>query len=148
MPIGTLLNDGDRTRLIERLRRLRPEASAAWGTLDAPRMVCHLKDQLRIAVGDLASLPSHNLATRTLLKFLVVNTGFQAPRGKVQTAPEMLTSLPGTWETDLSACVDLIERVGAGSARAVHPGFGPLSPEEWGRLCYKHTDHHLVQFGV
>jgi hypothetical protein len=103
---------------------------------------------MRVAIGDLPTKPVHTLASRTLLKLLVVNTGFQPPRGKIQTAPEMLTSQPTTWEADLSACLHLAERVGAGSARAVHPMFGPLSPEQWGRLCWKHLNHHLVQFGV
>jgi len=57
-------------------------------------------------------------------------------------------SQPATWEADLSACVVLAEGVGTGSARAVHPTFGPLSPEQWGRLCWKHLNHHLTQFGV
>ena len=148
MPAGTLLNHDDRSRLIERLRRVRPDAQPAWGSLDAPRMLCHLADTLRVALGDLSAKPVHTLASRTLLKFLVVNTGFSPPRGKIQTAPEMLASAPASWEADLAACVELAERVGAGSARAVHPMFGPLSPEEWARLCWKHTNHHLVQFGV
>jgi hypothetical protein len=86
--------------------------------------------------------------SRTLVKFLVVNTELAPPRGKIQTAPEMLATQPKSWEVDLAACAELAERVGRGSARAVHPAFGPLSPEEWGRLCWKHLDHHLRQFGV
>ncbi len=148
MPVGTLLNDQDRLRLIHRLQRVRPDAEPIWGTLSASRMLCHAADQMRVAVGDLATKPVHTLASRTLLKFLVVNTGFQPPRGKIQTAPEMLTSQPTTWEADHSACVDLAKRVGAGEAHAVHPTFGPLSSEQWGRLCWKHLNHHLVQFGV
>jgi hypothetical protein len=148
MPTGTLLNDEDRSRLLQRLQRVRPDAEPAWGTLNAPRMLCHAADQMRVALGDLASKPVHTFASRTLLKFLVINTGFAPPRGKIQTAPEMLMSQPATWEADLSACVELAERVGTGEARAVHPTFGPLSPEQWGRLCWKHLNHHLVQFGV
>ena len=148
MPIRTLLNDEDRSQLIRRLQRVRPGAAPAWETLNAPRMLCHLADQMRVALGDLSAKPVHNFATRTLLKFLVINTGFEPPRGKIQTAPEMLTSRPATWDADLSACVKLAERVGSGSAHAAHPTFGPLSPEQWGRLCWKHLNHHLVQFGV
>jgi hypothetical protein len=148
VPVGTLLNDEDRSRLIERLKRVRPDSTPAWGSLNAPRMLCHLADQMRVALGDLSTRPVHTFPSRTLLKFLVINTGFDPPRGKIQTAPEMLTSLPTTWEADLSACIELVERVGGGSARAVHPKFGPLSPEEWGRLCSKHLNYHLVQFGV
>jgi hypothetical protein len=29
-----------------------------------------------------------------------------------------------------------------------HPFFGPLAPDEWSILMYKHLDHHLRQFGV
>jgi hypothetical protein len=29
-----------------------------------------------------------------------------------------------------------------------HSFFGPLLPEEWAILMYKHLDHHLRQFGV
>ena len=29
-----------------------------------------------------------------------------------------------------------------------HPFFGPLKPEQWAILMYKHVDHHLRQFGV
>ena len=111
-------------------------------------MLCHLADNLRVALGDVPCKPVHTFASRTLVKFLVVNTGIAPPRGKIQTAPEMLASRPATWESDLAACVTLVERVGTGSARAVHPAFGPLSAEEWGRLCWKHTNHHLVQFGA
>src|SRR5690242_15655105 len=97
MPTGTLLNDADRRQLLRRLQRVRPDATPAWGTLTAPRMLCHLADQLRVALGDAPSKPVHTLVTRTLLKHLVVNTGFQPPRGKVQTAPEMLASQPAAW---------------------------------------------------
>ena len=148
MPIRTLLNDEDRSLLIQRLRRVRPDAKPAWGTLNAPRMLCHVADQMRVALGDLPAKPVHTFASRTLIKALVINTGFEPPRGKIQTAPEMLTSQPATWDADLSACVELSARVATGSARAVHPSFGPLSPEQWGRLCWKHLNHHLVQFGV
>ena len=29
-----------------------------------------------------------------------------------------------------------------------HTFFGPLTPEEWANLMYKHLDHHLRQFGA
>lgn len=29
-----------------------------------------------------------------------------------------------------------------------HPIFGEFTPEQWGKLQYKHLDHHLTQFGV
>lgn len=33
------------------------------------------------------------------------------------------------------------------SSKTIHPFFGRMTPEQTGRLAYKHTDHHLRQFG-
>jgi len=148
MPVRSLRNDTDRELLLERLRRVPRDAKPLWGSLDAPRMLCHTADVMRIALGELPSKPAHSVLSRTIGKFMVVNTGLQAPRGKIETAPEMMTSVPKSWDADLAACVELVERVGRGSPRAVHPAFGPLSPDEWGRMCWKHLNHHLVQFGA
>ena len=148
MAVGTLLSNEDRLLIVQRLQCTRPDAKPAWGRLNAPRMVCHVADQMRVALGDIPAKPTHTFASRTFVKFLVINTGFEPPRGKIMTAPEMLTSRPGAWEADLSACVELVDRVAGGTADAVHPAFGPLSPDEWGRLCWKHLNHHLVQFGA
>lgn len=145
---ATLLDDNDRSAILARLEKLTPESARKWGTLDAPGMLCHVSDGLRVALGELPARRADSLLKRTLLKWLVVNTGFKAPPGKVQTAPEMLTSRPAEWSGDLASCRQLIAKVGSGAATAVHPAFGPLDAAEWGRLCWKHLDHHLRQFGL
>ena len=33
-------------------------------------------------------------------------------------------------------------------SRHPHPFFGPLKPQQWAILMYKHLDHHLRQFGA
>ena len=148
MPTRSLMNADDRRLLLERFDRLRPEARPAWGTLDAPRMLCHLGDGLRVALGEIPAAPKHSWASRTIAKFVVVHTGVQPPRGKIKTAPEMLTSKPASWTADVEACKKLAARVGAGEAKSAHPAFGPLTPEEWGKISWKEMDHHLRQFNV
>jgi site-specific recombinase XerC len=148
MPVPTLLSESDRSTILTRIRQVRPDTPRKWGQMDAARMLCHITDQMRVAVGELVSTPRSTFLSRSFLKWLVVNTGFQAPPGKVQTAPEMLTTSPKSWDADLAVCEALVSRVGAGEAKAEHPTFGRLNPEEWGRLSWKHLDHHLRQFGV
>lgn len=36
----------------------------------------------------------------------------------------------------------------AGCTTHPHSFFGPLTPQEWAVLMYKHLDHHLRQFGA
>jgi uncharacterized protein DUF1569 len=145
--MASLLSATQRAEIIARLRHVTPDHQRLWGTMSAPAMLCHVSDQLRVALGDLPSQPRGNRITRTLVKWLAVDVQIRPPRGKIRTVPEMLTSRPTEWSRDRAACEQLIERVGRGEANAVHPAFGPLSRGEWGRLCWSHLDHHLRQFG-
>ena len=52
----SMLDAGDRAVLVSRIRSLRPDAAARWGKMNAPRMIAHLGDQVRHALGDLATL--------------------------------------------------------------------------------------------
>lgn len=146
--MGSLRNAKDRREIVRRLTRLTPEHQRLWGSMEAPRMLCHVTDALRVAVGDLTATFTGNLLTRTIARWLIVYSPLKAPPGKVPTAPVMLTTAPRDWPGDLAACEALIERVGQGEGRGDHPAFGPLDADAWGRLAWKHLDHHLRQFGV
>ncbi len=143
----TLLSDADRAQVIARLRRVTPDRAPLWGSFTAPRMLCHVTDQLRVATGIIIGRHRDSLLRRTLLKWIVVHSSMQAPPGKVRTVPEMLSTVPTTWDADLATCIRLINEVGRGKANGRHPAFGPLSASEWGRIAWKHLDHHLRQFG-
>ncbi|MDZ4865676.1 MAG: hypothetical protein SGJ01_19860 [Gemmatimonadota bacterium] len=102
--------------------------------LTAPRMVCHLSDQLRVALGDLPSRPRGSLLTRTLVRWVVIHTGLQAPPGKVPTVPEMLTTAPGDWAADLAECESLVERAEWGIlARSSPAAVRQVGPGSWCR---------------
>jgi hypothetical protein len=143
----TILNPADRDAILQRLRRVQPAAQPRWGKLTAPRMVCHLADSLRVSLGDVPIRRLDTLPSRTLVKWLVVYSPIQPPRGKIQTAPEMIASAPTSWEKDMAQVETLIDRLAATPTSAVHPSFGPLNHGGWGKLTWKHIDHHLRQFG-
>jgi hypothetical protein len=67
------------------------------------------------------------------------------------TAPELISRVPASWAGEVADVAGLLERV-ARQPRdlpfAEHPAFGRLSRRAWGVLVYRHTDHHLRQFGV
>ena len=49
----------------------------------------------------------------------------------------------------LATLIDrVVQRGTAKTEGMIHPFFGRLSGEQWGRLIFKHFDHHLRQFGV
>lgn len=146
--MSTLMFAPARAEILRRLRTLTPDTPAVWGTMDAPRALCHLTDQLRVAVGAAEVNRQDTFMRRTVLKWVVVHGPFQAPPGKVQTTPEMLVSCPVDWNEDMAECIRLIEEVATGEANGIHPAFGPLTGTEWAKLGWRHLDHHLRQFGA
>ncbi len=140
--------DSRRKALLERLRLVSAEGNPLWGTMTAPQMICHLGDQLRVALGDVESRDRSRPLTRTLLKWLVIHLPTPTPKGKIKTVAEMQSTRPATWDDDLRTVEELVERLAVAESPAPHPVFGPLSDSQWGTLTAKHLDHHLRQFGV
>ena len=128
------------------------------------RMVCHVADQLRVALGDIEGRTGQ-LRLRFRNRELEVSPGLlwfhlgrrvlvhwlPWPKSRVGAPPEMLTTPPGEWDEDIAALHALVDRVGEKNARetwGTHPVFGVISGQEWGLLCWKHLDYHLRQFGA
>jgi hypothetical protein len=146
----TIFAATDRDALLERLSRLTADATARWGKMTAPQMICHLSDSVRVITGEIPAEfkngPLANPAVRWLLAYVV-----PFPKGKAETAPEMLITRPTDWQADLSiACEQLraAAQQGPNGMWARHPAFGDVSGRMYGVFTYKHFDHHLRQFGV
>jgi hypothetical protein len=148
-----LLNEADRRRLGDRLRALRPDAMGRWGRMSAHQMVCHLGDALRVPLGDKTTRPVPPLMPVTVIKFVALRVPFPWPRD-FPAPPELRQGVGGTrpsdFQHDVDAVFGLFDRFAAAGdllALSSHPIFGPLSVQEWGRWAYRHTHHHLRQFG-
>lgn len=148
MPKKNMRNAGDRAAILARLHSLTPASKPTWGSLTAPKLLCHLADGMRVSLGDLHAEPRGSALRQTMMRWLIVNSSLRPPPGKAKTIPEMLTASPGAWETDLAMCVRLIERVAVTESGTQHPIFGRLSAQGIGRLAWRHFDYHLRQFGV
>jgi hypothetical protein len=145
----TIWNDAEQRELKGRILGLSPDAQARWGRMNARQMLVHLCDAFRMASGDLV-IPSKNVPLRFApLKQLFIYV-LPMPRG-APTARELVTRQPGDWEADLQELqqrLDEFVRRGPSATAAAHPAFGRMSGRAWGVLAYKHTDHHLKQFGL
>ena len=146
----SLFNAQDRQALAARIHRLTPDAERRWGTMSASKMICHVGDQLRIALGDLPTSSGTGPLSWPGIKHLAIYV-VPWPKGRIQTAPVMLTTEPDTFETDCENLVALMDRFaqrGADATWAPHPLFGKLSGKSWGALSGRHIDYHLQQFGA
>jgi hypothetical protein len=135
--------------MAERLARLAPDSTPQWGSMTAPKMVAHLTQSFRSAIGELKVaprfLPLHYLPFKQVVIFW-----FPMPKD-APTAPELLTLEPTDWEPDVARLQDLMRRFAAkrpDSEWPEHGAFGRLTGVQWGVLMYRHADHHFRQFGV
>jgi hypothetical protein len=150
----TLADATDRHQLAERVRRLTTESTARWGRMTVGEMLAHCADALRNATGELPiAVRNLPLARTGLVQWLMIDV-VPFPKG-APTAPELRRRGVTDIEPERAALLALLERFAPGHGApegrvrwAPHPLFGTLTPAQWGRLAWKHLDHHLRQFGV
>lgn len=148
--MSTLCNSAARDALIARIHTLDLDAQPEWGSMNAPRMLAHCADALRMAYGDLPCRAKHVPLVRTALVKRLMLYVLPFPKN-APTARELLARAPGEGEAERETLVALVSRFAQEMGRATwpeHPLFGPLDEREWGRLAHKHLEHHLTQFRV
>ncbi len=159
-PIPFNVNDG-RLRasffnhlLLDATSNLRAQSLPHWGSMTGQHMLEHLIWAFQCSTGKLV-LPCHTpdiLLERTK-RFLYDNRqtphGFKNPElGELpppfcfSTFDQSKTAL----RLELACFLDHFRT--QPEAVHVHPIFGPLGAEEWQRSHFKHSYHHLLQFGL
>ncbi|MHC4091121.1 MAG: DinB family protein [Planctomycetota bacterium] len=139
------------TQLVGRLNALRPDTQRRWGTLTAGEMLCHLGDA---AASVLNQASSEAGPRRPLLKWIALSSPLSWPRG-LPTPPDVDPrgdgTKPGDFEADRQRAIEGLRTFAAAPASALtssHGAFGPMTARDWQRWAYRHTDHHLRQFGL
>ena len=125
--------------ILTHLENIESTTQPLWGSMSAQRMVEHLSDSMKMAVGQSVfplEVPEDRIPK--MKEFLLS----EKPMAKNMEVPfakknEELRS------ADLELAIDENEH-----ETTLHPYYGPLNYEEWNRLHAKHFTHHLQQFGL
>lgn len=146
----SILNERDRSEISSRLQSLSASSTRRWGSMDVTNMLEHLQLAARMTLGELPVVCKNKRAFQMFpLKHLILYV-LPFPKG-APTADELKPVDVVAFEEERAALLELLERIGTGPCEGdgpVHPLFGPLTWREWGVATYKHTDHHLKQFGA
>ena len=144
----TIFNKTNFLAIYDRLVNLRPDAQRQWGKMNVVQMLNHLK----VATG--SSINVYNLRDessflyRVVIKFIVLRVLRRLPRNA--SAPdgfkiEMNDALD--FNTEKEQALNILEKAYASmQCTYPHPSFGSMARAEWGKLIYRHFDHHLRQF--
>jgi hypothetical protein len=138
-----------------RILRLRVESERQWGSMGVVETLTHCTAGMEMAMGVIratrAPFPASLLGR--LIKPLVFRDDKPIRRNS-PSVPELFPegAAKCDFTTERARLITAIERFAsqgpAGCSRYPHPFFGPLNPNQWAILAYKHVDHHLRQFGV
>lgn len=138
------------SRLEARLLSLRPDSPRRWGSLSAAEVLCHLGDATASVLARPGGDPGRS---RPLVRWLALRSPLPWPRG-APTLPRIDPRAGGTRPTDFEAdrrrAIEGLRAVAAaaeGELPAAHGRFGAMEPTDWHRWAFRHTDHHLRQFG-
>jgi hypothetical protein len=136
----------------ERVAQLRPDSERQWGTMNPAQALAHCSSGIEMAVGEIR--PPRVLIGRIFGRIVKPKAlGNDEPmRKNSPTSKDLVVGDErdlGTERVRLCGLIDRFATAGPkGCTTHPHAFFGPLTPEEWAILMYKHLDHHLRQFGV
>jgi Protein of unknown function (DUF1569) len=136
----------------KRLGELRPDSARQWGKMSPAQMLAHCSAGLEMAAGTIR--PQRALIGRIIgpaVKRVAIRDE-EPMRRNSPTAKELIMTGDVDFAAEqkrLSGLIDGFAEAGpSGCTDHPHAFFGPLTPEEWSILMYKHLDHHLRQFGA
>ena len=135
----------------DRLAQLKPDQRAEWGKMDVAQMLHHCQKAFEIPLGISTIKPPGGLM-KLAFKLFKKTLYNDKPWGKgMRTAPEFVVKESKDFESERSKLLDLAAQFhekGKTYNWPIHPAFGELTPDQWGKMQFKHLDHHLRQFGV
>ncbi|MAM30455.1 MAG: hypothetical protein CMC13_15665 [Flavobacteriaceae bacterium] len=132
-----------------RLDQLEPDATKQWGTMDASQMLHHCQAPLNVLLEKKEYGLKPNWFAKTFFKKAMYSD--KPWRKNMPTMKQFRETEQRDFNKEKKALETLLEEVNAQRDRQewqAHPTFGALTKEQWGKMQYKHLDHHFRQFGV
>lgn len=132
-----------------RINNLSEEAIPIWGKMEVAQMLNHCQAPLNI----LLDRNNYNLKSNWIAKtFFKKSMYSDKPWAKnLPTVPAFKVVEPKEFEKEKESLLNLVEDAhNQKYSKKIkpHPVFGEFTKEQWGKMQYKHLDHHLRQFGV
>jgi hypothetical protein len=147
----SIFNTSEQQDIRERLEKLTPNTPALWGKMNVSQMISHCTCAMQMPTDE---IPMKNAPwlIRQIGKMIKKRVLGDAPLSRNSpTAPEIKMTTPKEFNAEKERFLIALDKLSKGELvvkREIHPFFGKMTPQEWGQLNYKHTDHHFQQFGV
>jgi len=141
----------DYNEILERVKELDENSMPLWGKMDVAQMLAHCAGPLKVPLGKL-TLNKPNILFRMLLILFKSSFYNDKPwKHGLTTAKAYKIVGPKIFNSEKTMLINLIEEFYSKKEQSnwppKHPYLGHFTKEQWGKMQYKHLDHHLKQFG-
>jgi len=148
----SLFNPSDYEEIKERIARVQPESRPHWGQMDAGQMMKHCQFPLKNTLYPNPNPPKYSFLYKLLFRsFKKSMYDDSVWRKNLPTPKSFKVVEPQDFEQERKELIRLIDAFHQEKGRSQwdpHPAFGEFSAEQYGKMQYKHLDHHLRQFGI
>jgi hypothetical protein len=144
----TIFDKSTREELISRINSLNEKSAAQWGKMNVSQMLRHCSQWDEMALGKKQYKQSFlgKLFGKTALKDMLKD---EPMKRNLPTVPSFKIKESYDVVEEKRKWIQLLnEYEHFSNAGFIHPFFGPLTKEHTGYIVYKHSDHHLRQFGA
>jgi hypothetical protein len=148
---SNIFNQTDFDEIKKRLDKLDANSPRLWGKMQVNEMLEYSCLQLKLALGEMEGIKNEGsfLLRTSFGRWL----GLYGPNWKKGTnTPAQMNIVAqhikaATFNVEKATLLNYLENFRNKSDFNQHPFFGKLHKKDWGRLVWKHLDHHLRQFG-
>jgi hypothetical protein len=145
----SFFNQGVYEELLSRLDKIDRDTQPLWGKMNSGQMLHHCQMPLNIIL----EKKDYGIKPNWLVNLLFKKSMYSDKpwRKNLPTVPGFKINDHRDFDTEIHELKALLKALHEQRDRSewqAHPAFGHLTKEQWGKMQYKHLDHHLRQFGV
>jgi len=138
--------------IITRINNLNETSKAEWGKMNVGQMLTHCQKPFDVINGDLKMIAKIGFMKKfifSLMKSVMYND--KPWRKNIPTGEGFVITELVDFNPEKDKLINLVNDFNKKKNQTEwtpHPVFGKFTPEQYGKMNYKHLDHHLKQFGV
>ncbi len=151
MEVKNLFDNSTFDEIVARMNQLDASSQRLWGKMKAAQMLAHCKEAFKVPLSS-KKIPRSvmGILFGWMMKSKLYN---ESPWSKnLPTASNFRIKDDRNFEVEKNDLLSMITnfhmRGALGIGDKIHPMFGKIAAENWGKSMWKHVDHHLRQFGV
>ena len=146
--MDSLFNANTHQEIKARIDKLTAETANTWGKMNPAQMFHHCQLPLKTALKTEPVKAKFNLMGMLFKKSMYNDKPW---RKNMPTPKRFRIEDDHDFNAEKQTLVELIDTFYGRNEQQQwnpHPMFGKLTKEQWGKMQYKHLDHHLRSFGV